>query len=126
MKNERSTLSCAILFTLPMLAHSNMVFADNAVENGKETPSELPAINVTADKTERPLEAIPASVSMIDGLDIKQSGIVTMEQLEGRVPGLSFQPFGQAGMNSPVMRGLTANFNTLRPPRCCWSMVCLL
>ncbi|MGP5018912.1 TonB-dependent receptor [Vreelandella alkaliphila] len=112
MKNERSTLSCAILFTLPMLAHSNMVFADNAVENGKETPSELPAINVTADKTERPLEAIPASVSMIDGLDIKQSGIVTMEQLEGRVPGLSFQPFGQAGMNSPVMRGLTANFNT--------------
>ena len=50
--------------------------------------------------------------AVMDGLDVEQSGIQRMEQLEGRIPGLSFQPFGQSGLNSPVMRGLTANFNT--------------
>jgi iron complex outermembrane receptor protein len=73
---------------------------------------QLPAITVTAEKRARALEDVPASIAVINGWDIEQSGIIGMEQLEGRVPGLSFQPFGQAGMNSPVMRGLTANFNT--------------
>lgn len=72
----------------------------------------LPTIIVTADKTEEDLDRVPASIAVIDGQDIEQSGISSLKELEGRVPGLSFQPFGQAGMNSPVMRGLTANFNT--------------
>lgn len=72
----------------------------------------LPAITVAAEKMEKALENVPASVAVLDGQDIEQSGLVGMEQLEGRIAGLSFQPFGQAGMNSPVMRGLTANFNT--------------
>ncbi|MCQ4298059.1 TonB-dependent receptor [Pseudomonas stutzeri] len=72
----------------------------------------LPEITVTAEKIERPLERVPASVAVIDGWDAEQSGITSLKQLEGRIPGLSFQPFGQAGMNSPVMRGLTANFNS--------------
>ncbi|WP_275630328.1 TonB-dependent receptor [Pseudomonas sp. 273] len=86
-------------------------FAADAT-NAKEEPQALPAITVTAEKMERPLEEVPASVAVIDGRDVEQSGITSLEQLEGRIPGLSFQPFGQAGMNSPVMRGLTANFNS--------------
>lgn len=69
-------------------------------------------MTVSADKVERPLEKVPTSVAVVGGLEVEQSGITRMEQLEGRVPGLSFQPFGQAGMNSPAMRGLTANFNS--------------
>lgn len=72
----------------------------------------LREIIVTADKTARSLEKVPASVATIDGDELEQSSITGMEQLEGRMPGLSFQPFGQAGMNAPVMRGITANFNT--------------
>jgi len=78
----------------------------------EETPS-LPAVAAVVDKTERPLHEIPASVVLLDGQDIERAGISEMESLEARVPGLSFQPFGMAGVHSPVMRGLTANFNTL-------------
>jgi len=74
---------------------------------------ELPAITVTVDKTERTLQEIPSSVAVLNGLDIEREGIIAVEQLQARVPGLSFQPFGMSGVNSPVMRGLTANFNSL-------------
>ena len=72
----------------------------------------LPDIIVTAEKIERPLEKVPASMTVLNGWDIEQAGTTSLKQLEGRIPGLSFQPFGQAGMNAPVMRGLTANFNS--------------
>lgn len=73
----------------------------------------LPQINVSVDKFERTLEQAPASVSVIGGQTLEDEHITGFEQLEGRVAGLSFQPFGQSGINSPVMRGLTANFNAL-------------
>lgn len=74
----------------------------------------LPAITVTTDKIDQFLDQVPASVVVIDGEDLEQSGVIRMEQLEGRIPGLSFQPFGQAGVSAPVMRGLTtASFNSL-------------
>lgn len=103
----------AILLAMPILVLPAVASAEDASASAADTTvAELPAITITADKTERALEKVPASVAVIDGLDLEQSGIVGMEQLEGRIPGLSFQPFGQAGLNSPVMRGLTANFNT--------------
>jgi len=74
---------------------------------------ELPAISVTVDKTGRILQEMPASVLVLDGLEMEREGISGMAQLEARAPGLSFQPFGMSGVNSPVMRGLTANFNAL-------------
>lgn len=73
----------------------------------------LPDVSVTAEKVSRSLEEVPASVMVIDGQTLEDEHITGFEQLEGRVPGLSFQPFGQSGINSPVMRGLTANFNAL-------------
>lgn len=72
--------------------------------------AELPAITVTADKQERALEDVPASLSVFDGGMLEAQGIQNVESLQGITPGLSFQPFGQAGVNSPVMRGLSANF----------------
>lgn len=73
----------------------------------------LPEVSVNAEKVPRSLDAVPASVKVIDGQTLEDEHITGFEQLEGRVPGLSFQPFGQSGINSPVMRGLTANFNAL-------------
>ncbi|MDR6600044.1 iron complex outermembrane receptor protein [Achromobacter deleyi] len=75
------------------------------------TPAaELPAITVTADKQERTLEDVPGSLSVFDGDTLEAQGIQNVESLQTITPGLSFQPFGQAGVNSPVMRGLSANF----------------
>lgn len=72
--------------------------------------AELPAITVTADKQERALEDVPSSLSVYDGDMLDAQGIHNVEALQTITPGLSFQPFGQAGVNSPVMRGLSANF----------------
>lgn len=113
MNHSHSALNRALLLTLPMLALPVVTSAQNLPESAiGSAVAELPAVTVTADKTERPLEKVAASVAVIDGLELEQSQVTGMEQLEGRIPGLSFQPFGQAGLNAPVMRGLTANFNT--------------
>jgi iron complex outermembrane receptor protein len=97
---------------LPAGALGAVISSSACAQAADDAALQLPAITVTAEKRARALEDVPASIAVINGWDIEQSGIIGMEQLEGRVPGLSFQPFGQAGMNSPVMRGLTANFNT--------------
>lgn len=75
-----------------------------------QAPAELSAITVTADKQERALESVPASLSAFDGDMLESQGIHDLQALRTITPGLSFQPFGQAGVNSPVMRGLSANF----------------
>lgn len=113
MKYELSALNRAILFALSFSAAPVVAFAENRPEPVSDTTvQELPSVTVTADKIERPIEQVPASVAVIDGWDIEQSGITEMEQLEGRVAGLSFQPFGQPGMKAPVMRGLTASIHS--------------
>lgn len=107
--DQLAMVASALIFALSPGAQ--FVFAADGT-NAQVEPQALPAVTVTAEKIERPLEKVPASVAVIDGWDAEQSGITSLAQLEGRIPGLSFQPFGQAGMNSPVMRGLTANFNS--------------
>jgi len=92
-------------------AQTNTTAPDGAARTPE--PATLPSITVTADKTEKLLDEVPASVLVISGEELEDAGITRFEQLEGRIPSLSFQPFGQSGINSPVMRGLTANFNAL-------------
>jgi len=99
-------LRLVTLIALPIFVCPTAALADDAA---LEATTTLPAISVTADKTERPLEDMPVSMTVIDGLDIEQSHITSMEQLEARVPGLAFQPYGQRGIKMPVMRGLSAN-----------------
>lgn len=102
-------LACAVAMGLSLASRAeaaqDMLLAAN---DNSSFATTLPAVTVTADKIERPLEKVPASVAVLDGEELEQNGIDRMEQLEGRLPGLSFQPFGQAGMTSPSMRGLTA------------------
>lgn len=91
------------------VAYPASVLAENTSDlNRSNNITVLPSVTVSAEKVERPLEEVPASIAVIDGEDLEQSGITAIEQLEGRVAGFSFQPFGQAGMKAPVMRGLTA------------------
>ncbi len=70
----------------------------------------LPAVSVTANKQTQALATVPASVTVFDGEALEAAGVTRLESLAEVTPGLSFQPFGQASVNAPVMRGLTANF----------------
>ncbi|WP_240430489.1 TonB-dependent receptor plug domain-containing protein [Serratia marcescens] len=111
MKYKLSALSRAILLAMPVSAAPISAFADNRPESAADTTiQELPSVTVTADPP--PIELVPASVAVIDAWDLKQAGITEMEQLENRVAGLSLQPFGQPGMNAPVMLGLTASIHS--------------
>ncbi|HIE3983666.1 TonB-dependent receptor [Serratia marcescens] len=113
MKYELSVFNRAILLALSVSAAPVVAFAENRTGPASDTTvQELRSVTVTADKIERLIEQVPASIVVIDGWDIEQSGITEMEQLEGRVACLSFQPFGQPGMKAPVMRGLTASIHS--------------
>lgn len=102
-----------LLLALPLIAASPPTRAVAAPTTPAAGLVEtLPLITITADKTRSSLEQVTASVAVMSGQDLERSGVTGLETLEGRLPGLSFQPFGQAGLNSPAMRGLTANFNT--------------
>lgn len=77
-------------------------------DNGDETP-ELPAVTVTVNKQRQPLHEVAASVSALDGEDLRGSGAHDVQALSHLAPGLGFQPSGQSGLAPPVMRGMTAN-----------------
>ncbi|WP_051237565.1 TonB-dependent receptor [Ottowia thiooxydans] len=77
-----------------------------------DSPEEktLPTVTVTVGKQSQALDAIAASVTMHDGESLEAEGVTRLESLEQITPGLTFQPFGQGGVNSPVMRGVSAQF----------------
>ncbi|WYX25593.1 hypothetical protein WJ969_07625 [Achromobacter xylosoxidans] len=91
---------------------------------GFPAAAQLPAITVTADKQERALESLPGSLSVFDGDMLDSQGVVDLEGLQRITPGLTFQPFGQAGVNAAVMRGLSANSFRSRPRPCWWWTAC--
>ncbi|MDB4836993.1 TonB-dependent receptor [Marinomonas sp.] len=79
----------------------------------EESDMLLPELIITANKKEQTLSTAPVHASVYDADQLKEEGVDGLSQLEGLFAGLSFQPFGQSGINSPVLRGLTANFNAL-------------
>lgn len=93
----RALVMCAISF--------NAMAADDSAD-----PS-LPVLMVTADKIEQQQIETTRNVTQVYGEDLRQSGVDSLDQLEGIISGLNFQPFGQSGVNSPVMRGVTSNMN---------------
>lgn len=70
----------------------------------------LPVVTVTSAKKAQALESVAGSVTAHAGESLEASGVTRLEELEHITPGLSFQPFGQAGVHSPVMRGISAQF----------------
>ena len=82
-------------------------------DTGQKITTLLPELMVTADKKQQTLSKATSHATVYDTEVLQQDGVDSLAKLEGRVAGLSFQPFGQSGINSPVIRGLTANFNAL-------------
>lgn len=70
----------------------------------------LPEVTVTVNKRTENLDAVPASVTVLEGSALESAGVTGLDALAAQVPGFGFQAFGQSGIQPPVMRGLTANF----------------
>ncbi|WP_375058607.1 TonB-dependent receptor [Zobellella sp. DQSA1] len=65
---------------------------------------------VTATKITQQAGSVPSSFTLFDGDELEAAGIQDLDTLSYRIPGFSFQPFGQSGINPPVVRGLSSNF----------------
>lgn len=100
-KNTRYACACAAVIESLL---------GSAAAVGAQT--ELPAVIVTANKIPQPLEEVPASLSVLDGEDLRAAGVVDVQGLARRTPGFTFQPFGQSATNLPVVRGLTSGATT--------------
>lgn len=99
MTRYRLPLTLGVLAALHSLAQA-----------AEDAPPTLPDVTVTVNKQAQPLDNVPASVSVHDGGQLEAAGVTRLQELEQSTPGLVFQPFGQAGVNAPVMRGVTAQF----------------
>ena len=66
-------------------------------------------IVVTATKTALPAVQVPASLSVVYGEDLDARRVDEVSQLATMTPGMEFQPWGQAGTNLAVVRGITGS-----------------
>lgn len=85
-----------------------LLIAAPVITVAAELPNEDQMV-VTATKTELPAVQVPASLSVLYGEDLEDRRIDAIEKLAPLTPGMSFQPWGQAGTNLVVMRGITGS-----------------
>jgi iron complex outermembrane receptor protein len=91
---------CALLYGLPLPA---------AAQQSRE-PSILEEVTVTATRRTQTAEEVPYSLSVINGKQLAELGVVDTQSLALQVPGLSMFDFGarDAGAVAPIIRGLNA------------------
>lgn len=106
MKQQPQLKLGAWLGTVALCVSPNALWAES-----ENRGTLLPELNVVADKQLQSIDDVAAHVSSENAERLQQEGVDSLVDLEGRIAGLSFQPFGQSGLNSPVMRGVTANLN---------------
>ncbi len=94
------------------LALATPAFAQNAEETAG-----YGEIIVTANKREEKLQDVPASISVISGDQIANSGAVNIENIAASVPSLNFRKGGTSLNSSLFLRGVgTINFSIAAEP----------
>ncbi len=98
----RSTTPLICLLALGVGLETNLALA--------EEPAGIPldTITVTAQKQEENVHDVPISISIFDETDIEDRNVDSMSDLGDFVPNLMIFNNGISGMNTPVMRGLSA------------------
>ena len=79
-----AALLCAAAFGAP-------VFAATPGNSPAESNTGLEEIVVTAEKRESTVQATPISITALSAADLSQENITTVEDLVGKVPGLSLR-----------------------------------
>lgn len=93
-----------------LLSTVGALLAVGSAVQAEPVSATLPIITVTSTKKAQSLDSVAGSVTVHGGDSFDSSGVTRLVELEHITPGLSFQPFGQAGVHSPVMRGISAQF----------------
>lgn len=100
--------SCVfVLLSFPALVR------ETASETGKIASEQLETITVTANKQEENVQDVPASITVLDVLAIEDKQIENINELGDFVPNLMIFSDGPAGINSPSMRGIHADAESL-------------
>ena len=96
------------------LAGSSLAGAQEAPKDGAD--SDPTVITVTAQRRAEPMQAVPLSVSAINGTQLKNANVTTADRLEQLLPGLRM---GRSGSDlRPAMRGTyTENVSATGDPR---------
>jgi outer membrane receptor protein involved in Fe transport len=94
----------------------NLEYHDGAyllvdVEASSPRKEKLPSITVTATRTEKNLFEVPASVSVVDAVDIERQHLSKAEDALRTIPGLDLVYLaGSASSGIPILRGLGQSF----------------
>ena len=97
-------LTCAAGF-------SGAAFAAAPPGNAPAENTGLEEIVVTAEKRDSTVQATPISMTALSAADLQQQNIATVEDLVGKVPGISLRTAGP-GQTEYEMRGLSAGGGT--------------
>src|SRR6202166_3560778 len=100
----RAALLCAAAVSAPALAAP-------AGNTPAENNPGLEEIVVTAEKRESTVQATPISITALSAGDLAQENITTVEDLVGKVPGISLRTAGP-GQTEYEMRGLSSGGGT--------------
>jgi iron complex outermembrane receptor protein len=106
-----SALLCAATFIGPALADPAATGPATTTTPASKGGGELEEIVVTAEKRESTVQATPISITALSATDLQQENITTVEDLVGKVPGISLRTAGP-GQTEYEMRGLSAGGGT--------------
>ncbi len=103
-------LLCVATLSGPALAEPAGPAAPSGTAPAENSPG-LEEIVVTAEKRESTVQATPISITALSAADLQQENITTVEDLVGKVPGISLRTAGP-GQTEYEMRGLSAGGGT--------------
>ena len=110
--DARAGVRALMVFALTCAAgFSGAAFAAAPPGNAPAENTGLEEIVVTAEKRDSTVQATPISITALSAADLQQQNIATVEDLVGKVPGISLRTAGP-GQTEYEMRGLSAGGGT--------------
>jgi iron complex outermembrane receptor protein len=106
-----SALLCAATLSGPALAEPAGPASPSGTTPAENNSPGLEEIVVTAEKRESTVQATPISITALSAADLSEENIATVEDLVGKVPGISLRTAGP-GQTEYEMRGLSAGGGT--------------
>jgi iron complex outermembrane recepter protein len=102
----KNTLNLTVSFAVISMIISNPAFAQNTSATATND-DKTEVIVVTALKRSQTLQSVPATITALSSASLEQSGVNSLESIEGQVPGLSF---GNSGFNGAAigLRGISS------------------
>ena len=89
----------ALAFVLPALAQT-------------QTGGGIETITVTAQKRTQNIQDVPIQVNALTGQELANMHAVSLQDMEGYIPGLNLQPFGAAGLEIVTIDGIPPTAST--------------